>query len=407
MVMKKILIASCDMGIGGVERSLAGMLEQFSYDEYKVDLMLYSQSGEFMELLHEDISLLDEMAEYKTFRSSIAETFRARQIGIGITRLVSKARTALETRLRKLEEPGYYQQQLMWRYALPLLPKLEQRYDVAISFLWPHYFVADKVAADVKIAWIHTDYSTIVTNHSMDLKMWSNFDHIIAVSDACKSSFISRYKELKDKVSVIENIISPPAVSMLADSGEVDNPMLRDRRFKLLTVARLSYQKGIDQAIKAFDMLRQLGYRDMAWYVVGYGGEEAALREQIAEHGLQDSFVLLGKQTNPYPFVKACDLYVQPSRYEGKAITVTEAKILGKPVVITGYPTAASQVTNYIDGYITEQSVEGIAAGIERLYQDKELRDRLARNCAGMDYGNAYELQKLYSLFQGDRRGSA
>lgn len=405
--MKNVLIASCDMEIGGVERSLAGMLDQFSYDSYKVDLMLYSQTGEFMGLLHEEITLLDEIAEYKTFRSSIADTFRAKQIGIGIARLMSKARTAIETRMRKLEEPGYYQQQLMWRYALPLLPKLEQQYDVAISFLWPHYFVADKVAADIKIAWIHTDYSTIATHHELDLDMWGKFDHIIAVSDACKSSFVSRYKELMDKVLVIENIISPSTVSMLADSEDGDNPMKRDRRFKILTVARLSYQKGIDQAIKAFRQLRDLGYRDLAWYVVGYGGEEDALREQIAQNDLRDSFYLLGKQINPYPFMKACDLYIQPSRYEGKAITVTEAKILGKPVVITDYPTAASQVTHGVDGYITEQTVEGIAAGAERLYQDKELRDRLARNCAGMDFGNAYELQKLYSLFQADRRGSA
>ena len=71
---------------------------------------------------------------------------------------------------------------------------------------------------------------------------------------------------------------------------------------------------------------------------------EEELKELIAQNNLEDSFILLGKKTNPYPYMKACDLYVQPSRYEGKAVTVTEAKILGKPILITNYPTARSQI---------------------------------------------------------------
>ena len=74
---------------------------------------------------------------------------------------------------------------------------------------------------------------------------------------------------------------------------------------------------------------------DVCWYVVGYGGDELLIRKAIAETGMEKHFVLVGKQINPYPYIKACDIYVQPSRYEGKAVTVREAQILGKSVAIT------------------------------------------------------------------------
>ena len=113
----------------------------------------------------------------------------------------------------------------------------------------------------------------------------------------------------------------------------------------------------------------------------------------------EEKFILLGKKLNPYPYIKNCDLYVQPSRYEGKAVTITEAQILEKPILLTNYPTANSQVTNGIDGMITELSIEGIANGIEKLLNDEELREKLSQYNRNKDYGNSYELKKLYKLF--------
>lgn len=286
----------------------------------------------------------------------------------------------------------------MWRYALPFLPDLNRTYDAAISYLWPHSFVAEKVKADRKIAWIHTDYSTVTTDISLDMKIWRRFDAIIAVSEACRDSFLAKYGELSDKVRVIENITSPETIRLQSSQHIQGNPMTQDNRFKLLTVARLSHAKGIDNAVRALKVLFDRGYDHLVWYVVGYGGDEDEIRRLIAEFGLEHSFILLGKQINPYPYIAACDLYVQPSRYEGKAVTVTEAQVLGKPIMITRYSTAASQVDHGVDGYITEMSIEGIANGIEELYNSKELRQKLANYCMGREYGNGEELEKLYRL---------
>lgn len=402
--MNNVLIASYDMEVGGVERSLAGMLNEFDFSRYDVDLMLYRHRGDFMELLPSQAKLLKEIPEYASFRYSISETLRKNLLALGMTRLMSKAHAAIIGRLRGISEPGYLQQQFMWKYALPFLPDLERQYDVAISYLWPHYFVAEKVKANLKIAWIHTDYSTVNTDVALDLRMWKQFDAIIAVSEACKFSFLAKYEELTDKVHVIENIASPETIRAQALVMNDSNPMLKDERFKLLTVARLSHAKGIDNAVRALKLLRERGHNQLVWYVVGYGGDEAEIRHLISEHGLESSFILLGKQTNPYPYMAACDLYVQPSRYEGKAVTVTEAQILGKPVMITNYSTASSQVAHCIDGYITELSVEGIAEGILNLYNSNELRQRLALNCSRQIYGSSGEMEILYDLIGFRRR---
>lgn len=393
--MKKMLISSFDMEVGGVERSLINMLNNFDYKNHDVDLMLYSHTGEFMNLLPSSPNLLEESQSYKTFRMSIKQTFKSGKLLIGLARLYAK----FNADLHKSPEKGYRQMQYMWEYSLPLLPKLEKKYDVAVSYLWPHYFVADKVSAKTKIAWIHTDYSATDTDIYRDLKMWNKFDYIVAVSSECKSSFLKKYNELKNKVLVIENITSPEFVRKMADE-KVDNAMNYDTRFKVVTVGRLSHAKGIDNAVRALKMLKDEGYYDIAWYVVGYGGDETIIRKLIVQNELEESFILLGKQNNPYPYMKKADIYVQPSRYEGKAVTVTEAQILGKPVVITNYATAGSQVQDGFDGYITELSPEGIAEGIKKLYQDKNFREKLGDNCCNTDYDNSYELDKLYRLIK-------
>lgn len=391
--MKNILVASFDMEIGGVERSLVSMLNNFDYQTYSVDLMLYSHTGEFMRLLPEKANLLKENKAYKTFRMPVLEVIKSGNFGLGFSRLLAKFLANKD----QSSENGYKQMQYMWKYAIPLLPKMDKEYDVAISYLWPHYFVAEKVESKTKIAWIHTDFSTVETDIEMDVKMWSKFDHIVAVSEECKKAFVRKYPALGERVIVIENITTPELIHTLATEGS-NNPMINDTRFKMITVARLSYAKGIDTAVKALKILKDRGYDHICWYVVGYGGDEQQIKELIVENNVTDQFILLGKKLNPYPFIKEADLYVQPSRYEGKAVTVVEAQILSKPVLITNYPTANSQVKDGFDGTICELSAKGIADGIEKLYLDSQLREQLANNCTSSIYSNLNELNKLYSL---------
>ena len=340
MLVKRVLIASFDMEVGGVERSLISMLNNFDYENNEVDLMLYRHTGDFMNLLTDKVNLLEENKSYSTFRKGIGQTIKEGKILLGLSRILAKLLGKIPRGYNINYIESVVQMQLMWKYALPFLPKLEKRYDVAISYLWPHYFVSEKVNAKKKIAWIHTDYSTIETDIDMDLKMWDKFDYIIAVSEECKNSFIKKYPSLKDKIKVMENITSPDFIRTMAKES-IEEDIKNDNSFKLVSVARLSHAKGIDNAVRALKILHNRGLTNIKWYVVGYGRDEAMIRNLIKENNLEDSFILLGKKINPYPYMKMADLYVQPSRYEGKAVTVGEAQIIGKPVIITNYTPSA------------------------------------------------------------------
>lgn len=399
MKKKKILITSFDMAIGGVERSLIGLLNTIDYSKYDVDLMLFKHEGEFLFLLPKLPNLLREVKQYTTFRKSIKQILQEGQIKIGVARTFGKILGDVHGRYVKSAEVGYFVIQYGWRITLPFIPKLEEEYDVAISFLWPHYFVGDKVRAKRKIGWIHTDYSNINLNANMEYKMWRKMDNIVAVSEGCRDSFLSILPNINKNVEIIENILSPEFVREQADKGDVMKELqMKPGKIKLVTVGRLSYAKGIDIAMHALRKLLDEGY-DIEWYVVGYGVQEVELRKILAELNLEKQFFLLGKKTNPYPYIKACDIYVQPSRYEGKAVTVREAQIIGKPVLITNFSTAKSQVQDGIDGLITEMGINGLVNGIKRLIEDKELREALVENTLKGEYGNRNEINKLYALF--------
>ena len=288
--MKKVLISSFDMEVGGVERSLISMLNNFNYENYDVDLMLYSHSGDLMKLLPKKPNLLTEDKKYKTFRLSIGETIKRGNFAIGITRLLARYNAKKTANKNNLNDSGCIQMQYMWKYALPFLPKLKKQYDVAISYLWPHYFVADKVNAKTKIAWIHTDYSKIDTDIEIDLDMWNKFDYIAAVSKDCRNAFLSKYPSLKDKVIIIENITSPNFVRSMADES-VDDFDTEENVFKVVSVGRYCDAKGFDNAIKALRILHDRGYTNIKWYVVGYGSDEELYRRLINENKLEDSFI--------------------------------------------------------------------------------------------------------------------
>lgn len=390
--LKKILIASYDLQVGGVERSLISLLEHFDYESYNVNLLLYDHQGDFFPYLTQKVKLLPEDSRLASMRKPISKVFKEGKILLGISRLCAKLKALLESK----EEESHVQMQDMWRYALPFLPKQEESYDVAISYLWPHDYVAYKVKAKKKIAWIHTDYTKIKTDVKRDLKVWSEFDSIVSISEDVTKAFLTKYPSLGSKIVLIENIVSPQFIRKQADEAI---ETFDKESFNLVSVGRLCYAKGYDNAIQALRKLHDQGYTNIKWYIVGYGGDEQMLRNLIKENRLENSFILLGKKINPYPYIKACDLYVQPSRYEGKAVTVSEAKILGKPILLTNYDTAQSQLEHKVDGYITDLSIDGIVDGVKKLYCDYELKSRIEDTASKRDYGNSYELNKLYKLF--------
>jgi glycosyltransferase involved in cell wall biosynthesis len=395
---KNILISVYNMEIGGIERSLINMLESFDYQKYNVDLLIFHHVGEFMNLIPNSANVLPQVEKYTVFRKPVTLCLKEKHYILAFIRVLSKYIAKIKAKNRELEEgAGYIQMQLTQKYSSFFIPKLKKEYDVAISYAWPHDIIVNKVKAKKKVAWVHTDYSKLEIDNELDLKVWNQFDFIAAVSEACRDAFLSTYPTLLDKVLVVENITSPQFIKKMAEE-EQELPEVKSQSFNLVSVGRLSYVKGFDLAVEALRLLHNKGLTNIKWYIVGYGGYEKELKELISKSNLNNSFILLGKKINPYPYIKNCDLYVQPSRYEGKAVTVSEAKILGKPILITNYPTASSQIEDGVEGIICDLSVSGLVKGIEEFYSNQKLKHTLMNNIETQDYSNTCELNKLYRI---------
>jgi glycosyltransferase involved in cell wall biosynthesis len=276
-------------------------------------------------------------------------------------------------------------------------PVGEGTYDLAISFLTPHYFVAQKVQARKKIAWIHTDYSKIAVEREQQLRMWDPYREIISISPQVTEGFVKTFPELKGRVTEIGHILPVSFIREQAQEKDVKDEVPVDEMPRLLSIGRFCKAKNFDNVPDICRCLLEMGV-PVKWYLIGYGGDEELIRRRIAESGMEEHVIIFGKRTNPYPYIESCDLYVQPSRYEGKCVSVIEAQILHKPVVITRYPTAGSQLEDGVDGVIVPTDNEGCAKGIADLLRDSERMEKLRQNCAAREYSNAQEIKKLYEL---------
>ena len=185
-------------------------------------------------------------------------------------------------------------------------------------------------------------------------------------------------------------------MSQMADEFSAKEEMPKSE-VSLLTIGRFCNAKRMDEIPQICKRIRESGV-DAKWYLIGFGGDEALIRQRISEAGAEDYVIILGKKENPYPYIKACDIYVQPSRYEGKSVAVREAQILGKPVIITNYATAASQLKDGVDGVIVPMDIYACADGIIKVIMNKRLQETLIENTKKTDYTNASEINKLYSI---------
>lgn len=398
--MKKILIFSHAMELGGAERALLGLLETIDTTKYSVDLFLMRHQGELLKYIPDNVNLLPENKKYSCLAIPMKEVIRQCQFGVAFGRI--RGLFAAKKRVKQLKlGDNDVALEYSHKYTLRYMPQVsKEEYDLAISFLTPHYFVADKVRAKKKIAWIHTDYAFVEVDRQSQLKMWERYDNIISISDNAMESFVKTFPTLEERVSVIENIMPMQYMSQLADEFSAKEEMPKSE-VSLLTIGRFCNAKRMDEIPQICKRIRERGI-DAKWYLIGFGGDEALIRQRISEAGAEDYVIILGKKENPYPYIKACDIYVQPSRYEGKSVAVREAQILGKPVIITNYATAASQLKDGIDGVIVPMDIDACADGIIKVIKDKRLQETLIENTKKTDYTNAGEIEKLYRFMEED-----
>lgn len=394
---KTLLIVSHALELGGAERSLIGLLDALDPEQWDIDLFLLRHEGELMGHIPPYVRLLPRIPAYTVLARPMKETLREGHILLTGARLAGRLAAGRYTKKHGLTE-SIVSLEYSHKFTCPFMPRIQQgtQYDVAVSFLTPHYFTANKVRAKKKIAWIHTDYTRVQIDRNSELAMWGQYDHIASISDAVTEGFARVFPELKDRLFLMENIL--PEKLIRQQAAEPAAGMVRTGQEKiLLSVGRFSHAKNFDNVPWICKQILESGV-DIKWYLIGYGGDEALIRRSIAEAGMEDHVIILGKKENPYPYLAACDLYVQPSRYEGKCVTVREAQMLGKPVVITRYATSASQLEEDVDGVIVPMDNEGCAAGIAALLGAPERMNMLVRCCGERDYSNSAFAQVLSTI---------
>lgn len=390
----RIFINMHYMEIGGAERALLGLLNAIDTDKVDVDLFINQHTGEFMKLIPEKINLLPEVSAYSVIEKPITTAIKKGHLGIASARLLAKMHYKIKNWRNNNDDASIFS--LVAKYTTPLLPSLKQlgKYDLAISFLTPHNIVKDKVSAKQKLAWIHTDYSTIAVNAKQELPIWNSFDNIVSISPDVTKSFIKTFPTLGKKIIEIENILSPSFIRQQA--GLFAPHEMQGDFMKLCSIGRFCYAKNFENIPFIAQKLKEKGLH-FKWYIIGFG-DTAETIKNIKQTNTGECVILLGKKENPYPYLASCDIYVQPSRYEGKSVTVREAQILCKPVIITNYTTAPSQVKDGVDGVICEMDNAKIADEIYNLANDKELQKKLANYLSTHDYGNEAEVNKIWEL---------
>lgn len=392
---KSIVFVIPSLDAGGGEKSLVNLLNCIDFNQYEVDLILLNKKGIFLNSIPHKVRIVEIEGNYTDFIKGLFESVLGFliqfKIGLFFHRISYWFKNSIYINKAKAE-------QYSWRNLSASIPYIHNEYDVAIAFLEKSsiYFTVDKLNARKKIGWIHTNYSSSGMSPAFDKNYFDKLNCIVGVSPECEENLKFNFPEFKTKIKTIYNIVSSTVIHLLA------NEVVLDYNFEslsnsIVTIARLSHEKGCDLVIETGALLKKANV-DFKWFIIGEGQERDKLESKIKEYNLENNVVLLGLKSNPYPYLKAATLYVQPSRYEGKSIAIDEAKILNKPIIVTNFSTAKDQIQHQLNGIITDMNPEALATAISNLSNDKNLQKSLAENLAKEQLGTEDEINKIYQL---------
>lgn len=392
--MKKILFVIESLHIGGAEKSLVTLLNLLDYSELQVDLLLFSEDGEFKELLPKEVNVLpipDYFGYCSVPWSSVFLKMKKPRF------LLSQLLYSCVIRFGRYS--NIHLAVLFWKCCHFCFHEMQKDYDFAIAYAHgvPTFFVADKITAKKKVAWVNAIYTPERRDIKYIGKKYDTIDLVNCVTDAVKEQLQQTFGFSEEKMCAIMDIVDETTILKMAEMpSEADNEMNCDV-IKILTVGRYAHMKGYELAIEAAKILKDRGVK-FKWFAVGEGNMRPQMELDIERFHLQNEFILLGSRANPYPYFRKCDIYVQPSTFEGFGITLAEAKVFNKPIVVTNFDAVRTQFENEKNGLIVDISSIAIAEGIEKMINNHELRNKCVDNLSKEQRGNRKELKKFIEL---------
>ena len=389
---KKILFITEALWIGGIETALANLLNQMDYAKYDVTCLVVRGSLELADRIPPQCRLMVADRE-KAFTFPDAYRF-----------------SRLYHLTEHTENPSRLHRAMMW--AVPTIQWTENRLYIRYireQMKGEHFDIcviySDRTA-EIAVRAIDADRYLMFYHHGAmrreyhDEIGYKNSDRVITVSEKTLDMLKSFRPKYAEKIMVIHNIVD---IQTVLDKSRVFSAQFPSDTFNLVSCGRLTEAKGIDLAIQAMRSLLDRGYTDLHWWIVGGGPDEQALKAQAETAGVTSNFHFLGMQSNPYPYIAAADLYVQPSRFENYSVVILEAMALCKPILAT-VAAAEIQITSGVNGLLCETDPESIAQGIKQLYLHREEMaayvQALKKN--SLEKQNQEIMDSLYRLFDGE-----
>ncbi len=397
---KNILFVIPSLSTGGAEKSLYGLLKYWDFEKYNVDVYTFAEKGEYAERLDERVNVISDNSLYqdvffKGMFSSFKSLLKRGKIGLALLRIV----WGFEPLLYKLVgRKCYRNSNFDWFVQKKSMLRLDKHYDVAIGYMegGPNYYVSDVVDADIKIGWIHTDYSKTYPNVHLDSTRFTKMKNVVTVSENSKREILKLMPNLSEKLCVIPNVIDTEKIDRMTS----ETVLKKESEYAICSVGRLVKLKGFDIALDTAKLLSDEGL-DFKWYIVGSGDEEDNLRSQIKLLGLEDKVVLTGSTENPYSYMNMADVCVQLSEYEGRPLVVDEAKYLLKPIVASDIGAHLDLIEHRQTGIITERTSESVAKAVKSVLFDESLVTQIKNNLENNRFNDkeiAETVEKLWLL---------
>lgn len=395
--MKKVLFVIDSLHCAGAEKSLTTLLSLLDYSKYDVDLQLFGYGGELEELVPKEVNILKPM-EYIKFSSLSTKNAVIKSLkNMNFKMLSSRLKFSLA--IRKNNYSNAQKARIYWQKVSNVIEENNKEYDIAISYAQgvPTFYVAEKVCAKKKLAWVNVSYKLGDEDRAFQEQFYDKYNKIVAVSDSAKNIFLETFPKYTNKLEIIYDINDANFIRRMSEQGQSYNDNYTGLR--ILTIGRLANQKGYDIALEACKILKEKEI-EFKWYSLGIGPLKEEIEKYINENNLENNFKLLGVKSNPYPFIKDCDIYVQTSRFEGFGIAIAEARMLNKPVVTTRFDAVYNQMKDRKNGLVVDMNSQGIVNGILELINNKKLTNEIISYLKTEKKGNTEELEKFYKLIE-------
>lgn len=383
---KKILIVIPSFSIGGTIVSLHSLLSLMDTSKYEIDVFALSRAGEYLNRLPNCRVLPENMwlslryfgsNPLKKFFVCLLRVFRVglSKIGISIVPFLCK----IGGRQLKMDS-----------------------YDVVISYVESINPIVCYYPAKKRIAWIHCDYSRhlALAKKRSEENVYTQFKHIICVSEFAKSVFCKFYPNLSSRVHAIHNVINEENIRCQAQKTSDLEPLFKTDRFTLVSVGRLDPVKQFDKIPYIAAEIKRLTAKPFYWYIIGgsrgFQTMENQIRNDVINQGVSDNVVLLGEKSNVYPYMVKADLYVSTSLSESFPLVINEAKALGIPIVSNNFGSASESIEDGVDGYIVP--IESMADVIVNLIETESLLYGLRSQIKNKKYDNSFIIKQIESL---------